>query len=386
MEDIFRKFNPWWEKNIDEKSIVRERFFDFFEESIKRKDIEFIAGLRRIGKTTLMKQVINFLIKEKEISPKNICYISLDNYSFIDYTIYDLVKIFQEISQLKIDEQIYLFLDEITFKEDFNLELKNLYDFGNIKIFASSSSASLLKDKHAFLTGRARTLEVEPLDFKEFLKFKSLKYSKRELPLMKSYFEKYMEIGGIPEYVITEDPAYISNMVNSIIDKDIIAKFQIKKTMQIKELFKLLCERIGKPITYSKLAKIIGLSKDTVKEYIGYFEQTYLFKLIEKKGKLNERLLGEKKLYVADVAIKNITTGFKEKGFIYENLVFNHIKSKNPNFILTIDTEIDFCYEDTIIEAKYGQDLSENQKKLFKSLRYKNKVIAEGVDFFLKEL
>lgn len=384
MDDLFRRFNPWWEKEFYSDSIIRDKYLDFFKNSIKRKDIEFITGLRRIGKTTIMKQIISYLINIKNINPKNICYMSLDSYYFVNHTIFDLVKKFQELSKLKIDEPIYLFLDEITFKKDFLLQLKNLYDFGNIKIFASSSSSSLLRDKNAFLTGRNRLIEIEPLDFKEFLNFENIEFSLRELPLMTSYFEKYMKIGGIPEYVLTKDPAYVTNMVNDIIDKDIIAYHNIKRNFEIKELFKLLCERVGKPITYNKLAKITSLSKDTVKEYIHYFEDVFLFSLVEKKGKLNERILGEKKLYIADVGIRNVTVGFKDKGAIYENLVFNKIKKYHPNFILKNGIEIDFYYSNTLLEAKYGMSLNEKQKLLFKSFKAKNKIIANDVNFFLK--
>jgi uncharacterized protein len=383
MEDLFRKFNPWWEKKFETTSIKREKYISFFKNSFKRKDIEFITGLRRIGKTTIMKQLIEFLIKNKKINSKHICYLSLDSYSFRNYSIYDLIKIFQKISKLEIDQNIYVFFDEITFKKDFLIQLKNLYDMGNIKIYASSSSSSLLKDKNAYLTGRTRLIEIEPLDFKEFLFFKNLNYSKRELPLMKTYFEKYMELGGIPEYVLTEDPSYITNMVNDIIDKDIIAYYNIKKNYEIKDLFRLLCERVGKPITYSKLAKIISCSKDTIKQYINYFEETYLFSLIEKKGKLNEKILGEKKLYVKDIAIKNINSGFKDKGAIYENLIYNIIKNKKPVFILKEGIEIDFYYHNTLIEAKYGREMNEKQIKLFNSINVKNKIIANGVNFFI---
>lgn len=385
MEQIFRKFNPWWEKEYSSHSIFRDAYLDFFERSFRRKDIEFITGLRRVGKTTILKQIIEFLIKEKKIDSKNICYLSMDSYSFMNSSIHDLVAKFQEISQLRIDEKIYIFLDEVTFKKDFLLQLKNLYDEENIKIYATSSSSSLLKDKKGFLTGRSRTTEIEPLDFLEFLKFKNLEFSKRELPLMKKHFEKYMELGGIPEYVLTEDPSYISNMVNDIIEKDIISQHNIKKSYQIKDLFRLLCERVGKPISFNKIAKITSLSKDTVKEFITYFQETYLFYLVEKKGKLNEKLLGEKKLYVADIGIKNIMTGFKDKGSIYENLVFNKIKKFKPEFIIKNNVEIDFYFKNYLIEAKYGQKLNDKQKKLFDELKIKNKIIAEGVEFFMHD-
>jgi len=384
MEELFYEFNPWWEEKYNFVGLKRDKYLSFLENNVKNKDIILLTGLRRVGKSTLLKQLIFFLINDYKINPKNICYLSLDSFSFKEKSIFDLVRDFRKINNLKINEKIYIFFDEVTYKDSFKEELKNLYDLGNIKIFATSSSASKLIDKKALLTGRSRLLEIEPLDFQEFLLFKNYNPKKSEKYLLEKYFQEYMEIGGMPEYVLTKDPQYIINLTKNIIYKDIIAKYNLRDNEAVEDLFRLLCERVGKPISYNKLSKILKISKDSVKSYINYFKETYLFYIIEKDSKsLNERIIDNKKLYCADVGIKNVVTGFRDLGSIYENLVFLKIRKENPRFIKKNGIEIDFKYKDTIIEAKYNQEIKDKQKELFDSIKIKNKIVANGVDFFI---
>jgi len=384
MEELMYEMNPWWEEEYVPEGIFRKKYLDLFEKNLDNKGIIFITGLRRVGKSTLIKQFISILLKDKKINPKRIMYLSLDAYLFNNSSIHELVNQFKKIHQIKEGEKIYLFFDEVVYKKDFNQELKNFYDAGNVKIFASSSSASLLRDKKAFLTGRAMTIEIDPLDFQEFLLFKNYSAKKSERYILEKYFEEYMEYGGMPEYVLTKDPNYITNLVESIIYKDIISLHNIKSSSIIKDLFKLLCERVGKQLSYNKIANVLGIHKDSVKDYVSYFIDSYLFYLIEKDAKsLNERIKDNKKIYCSDVGIKNVTVGFRDLGAVYENLVFLKIKQENPRYIKIEGIEIDFKTKDAVIEAKYKREMDKKQKELFDRLKIKRKIIADGMSFFL---
>jgi len=99
-----------------------------------------------------MKLIIKELIR-KGISSKYILYISLDDYLFHQNSIIEIINEYRKLHKLKVEEKIYLFLDEVTYKDNFHIQLKNIYDSQNTKIFAASSSASMLRDKKASLTG-----------------------------------------------------------------------------------------------------------------------------------------------------------------------------------------------------------------------------------------
>ena len=125
---------------------------------------------------------------------------------------------------------------------------------------------------------------------------------------------------------------------------------------------------------------------DSAKRYVGYFEKAYLFYVVDRYSKsINERITSPKKIYIGDVGIKNSITGFRDLGASYENLVFLNIKNENPSYYLENSIEIDFITKNTLIEAKYNQDMKENQKKLFDKIKIKNKIIAKGYSFFVQQ-
>lgn len=381
MNELFPSLNPWWTDESFPELVERKRYMQQLVPLLKTKDVIFLTGLRRVGKTTLLKQLIEELLSQG-IPKEHVFYVSLDMVAFDDLYIQDIIKEYRRMHSIPYDTYVYVFLDEVTYKERFNQELKNLYDLGYCKVFASSSSASVLTDKRAFLTGRSRYIEIEPLDFDEFLLFKGYKIRGGDGHLTKNYFEEYMELGGMPEYVLTKDPTYITEMVNSIVLKDIVAKYGLRNKQQLYDLLKLLMERVGKTLSYGKIARVLDISKDSVQTYISYFVETYLFSIVEQEGKLNERIRANKKFYCADVGIKNVVTGFRDKGAIYENLVFLKLKHKNPRYFRKGDVEIDFIFDDYLIEAKFGQKLEDKQKKVFDSVKKKKKLVAQGVDFF----
>ncbi|PIN80950.1 AAA family ATPase [Candidatus Woesearchaeota archaeon CG10_big_fil_rev_8_21_14_0_10_30_7] len=379
MEQTLNQMNPWWEKNNFETGIIRNKYLKNLLLHLEKKEIIFITGLRRIGKTTLLKQVINHLLNSVEAN--KILYVTLDFFLFKDKSLHQIIQEFRKLHMHKISEKIYLFLDEITQIKDFEKELKNLYDLENVKIYASSSSASLIKSKESYLVGRSRLIEVLPLDFEEFLLFNNLKVSKADSHLLKKYFEDYLKMGGLPEYVLTKDTSYIKNTIEQIIYKDVIALHHIKDKDSVEKLFILLCERAGKKFSYSKLARILGISVDTVRRFISYFKDVFLFYTIDKYAKsLNERTFSPKKIYIADIGIKNVFAGFKDKGSLFENLVFLKIKDKNPRYYFEHGKEIDFIVNNTAIETKYKNVIEEKELKFFNKAKFKRKILISNFE------
>lgn len=384
VESELYKQNPWWERGFEEKSVRRDFYLNEILKNVKTKDIVFLTGLRRIGKTTILMQAISSLLA-KGVKPEDILFIRLDSFNLLEYSIHQLIEEHRRIFKKSASDFFYLFLDEVASRDNFESELKSLYDGENIKIFCSSSVATLMRDKKALLTGRTRTIEVMPLTFQEFLLFKNAKIGKADSAKLKSYFEDYLKIGGIPHYVLTEDRVYLNELIENIIYKDVIAYHKISGERSVMELFILLCRRVGKPTSYNKLAEVLKISVDSVKRYVGYFEKAYLFYVVDRYSKsTNERITSPKKIYASDVGIKNMITDFKDLDASYENLVFLKIKDKKPNYYLENSTEIDFITKDSIIEAKYNQELNEKQTKAFNSIKSKNKIIAQGYKFFIE--
>jgi len=385
IESELYKQNPWWENKFEDKSISRDIYLKEIFKNIKTKEIILLTGLRRIGKTTIQLQTINRLLNNKT-KPEDILFIRLDSFTLLEYSIHQLVEEYRRIYKKSASEFFYLFLDEVTSKENFEQELKSLYDNENIKLICSSSIATLMRDKKAMLTGRTKTIEVMPLNFQEFLKFKNAKINKADNAKLEGYFREYIKIGGIPQYVLTGDKEYLKELIEGIIYKDIIAYHKITGEKTVKELFTLLCKRVGKPTSYNKLSGILKISVDSVKRYVSYFEKAYLFYIIDRYSKsTNEKMTSPKKIYIGDVGIKNLITEYGDLGASYENLVFLKIKNKNPSYYLKDTVEIDFITKDCVIEAKYNQKINDKQLKLFNTIKSKKKIIANGHKFFLDE-
>lgn len=380
-EDLFN-FNPWWEGRYKPSIHMREKYLIRLKQSLSKKEIVILTGLRRVGKTSIMKLMIKELLEN--ISPKKLFYVSLDSIALEQIPVHELLREYRKLHQLKRDEKIFVFLDEAAYRENINQELKNLFDNENVKIFISSSSSSILRDKSSLLTGRTKIIEVTPLDFREYLQFKNISVKNSEQYLFEKYFENYMQQGGMPEFVLYGDFEYLDNLVDSIIYKDIAYYRGVKDTTSLKEFFRLLMERAGKQLSLTKIAKVIGISTETVKRYFEYFQSTYLIYAIERCGKLNERLRAPKKIYAADVGIRNFITGFRDKGAIFENLFYFLIKSKSPCYVYKNSTEIDFYFDKTLCEIKYGRVMEKKQQTLFEETKAEQKIIISSIADYLK--
>ena len=333
IQKTIKNLNPWWQNIQIDLGVERKRYKKQILESLNDKRISFVLGSRRVGKTVLIFQVINELIKEG-INPKKILFISLDNSNLKDV----------DLSSLILDGKYdYVFLDEIQYLKNWETILKSIYDIpgSKLKIVCSGSSSFLLHDKKGMLTGRNKSITVYPLDFKEFQQFSNKKDYKAETI-------NYLEHGGYPEYILNRHPNYHNQLLEDIIRKDIVDRYNIRLIDPILELVSLVARQVGFKTSINKLSKVLKISDDTVKSYLEFLSQSYLIDYIYKYSpSVNDRVYSAKKYYFWDLGMRNSLTGFKDLGSLAENAVYNRLKSQNPTSQIfyhsdSSQSEIDF--------------------------------------------
>jgi len=382
MKDVLFQYNPWWEQNVILKDIIpRKKYMDILKFNLTNEQIIFLTGLRRIGKTTLLKLLAQELIREG-IPAKNILYVSLDDYIFKKYTILEILNEYRKTHKLPIEKKVYLLFDEVIYKKDFHQQLKNIFDRQNTKIFATSSSSIKLKDTKAFLTGRSYIIEVNPLTFEEYLDFKNIVILQRDRELLEPYFIDFIQSGGIPYNVLKNERDYITGLIDDIIYKDIIAEHGIKNPLMIKDYFLLLMERSGEQLSINKIANILKISVDSSKKYLSYFNDTFLIHLLSRHGKTNEKILSPKKIYCSDLGIKFNFTGLRDLGSYFENYIYLKLRHNDIYYLYEDGMEIDFYIKNTnsLIESKFNSKMNKKQKQLFESFKAKERLVIDSVE------
>ena len=372
LEQLLQKYNPWWEDEFQSPGVLRDSYLNELDKLVEKRRLVLIYGLRRTGKTTIMKQFIAH--KLKSVKSDHILFLSIDHPAFKPFSISGIIDEFRKMFKIKRNEKIYILIDEIQGKDEFEKELKAIYDLEEkVYIIASGSNSLLIKHKTSALTGRHARINILPLTFSEFLLFKNISIKPSEQYLRDKYLEEYMEIGGLPEYVLTKDPQYIEDIVEDVIYKDIAIRYNIKDPNLMKDLFYLLCNRVGKKVTSSKLGRLLRLSHDTIRNYLTYFQETFLVDLVEKEGTPNERKYGPKKVYINDLGILNVIGGNIESGAVSENLVYLNLKKNGRIRYIDINgRELDFLSNKTVYEVKFRDNITIDDIKHLIKIKKKN--------------
>jgi len=369
LQDYFI-LNPWWENKKFKTGISRPLYLQKLEKELDRKQIELIVGARRVGKTTIMKQLIEVLLKDK-IDKNSIFYVSCDFAKFIGVGILEHLANFRQLFSYKRDKKLYLFFDEVQESPKWQIELKSLYDSENIKIICSGSTSALLESHGGKLTGRQISTIINPLTFKEFLEFNNFKPKISESYLILKELEKYLRIGGFPENVLMPSEEYLSALLDDIFLRDIVRLYPVKNLTLIKDLFKFLASSVGSRTSYHKIANLLGISLETVRDYIDHLETAFLLKKMNKwTSSYADRTYAGKKIYLADTGLKTLLTGKGDLGAKAENLVFEklYLQKKRLGYFAVSEKEVDFVLGEvenpSIYEVKYTEEIDKINKSL----------------------
>ena len=294
------------------------------------KQIIIIAGLRRCGKSTLMQQIRAKL-------PERDYFFNFDDERLIHFSVED----FQVLHELFIEifgEQHTFYFDEIQNIPGWERFVRRLHDYG-YKIYITGSNATMLrKELGTRLTGRYIQFNLYPYAFCEYLTMRniSIQYNTTlEKGRLNAAFNDFMQQGGLPEYVALKNHDYLHDLYESILYRDIIARYNIGHQTALKELTYFLASNIGKECTYNSLKNAVGIaSATTLSDYCRYLEDTYLCYFINRFDfSLKKQLHYAKKVYFVDQALAQ-QIGFRctdDMGRLLENIVFLELKRRKQD-------------------------------------------------------
>ena len=321
------------EKFLSKSNLINRDIIVKEEKKLHAKEVVFITGIRRSGKSSLLHLIYKYISKVNEISDNNILFINFEDERFINFTNEDfalLYNLFLEIynpSGKKI-----LFFDEIQNINGWERWVNRLYEFENTKIFITGSNASLgNSDISTSLTGRNRQIQNFTFSFPEYALLKNIEFNERTIysdnkkVIIDRLLTKYLNTGGFPEALKADDIDIVDQYFKDIIYRDIIAKYNIRNIKELKELALYLISNTGSINSYENLKKIIGATNiSTIKNYITALQDVFLvYALPMFAYSIKKQIYNPNKYYAGDIGFYH-AVGFSftaDYGKLLENIV-----------------------------------------------------------------
>lgn len=333
--------------------LIRKKYLNQLIDGKDLNLIKVITGVRRSGKSTLLLQYKDYLIKEK-ISIKNIIYINFESAEY--YSIKNYIDLYSYIKNIINDskEKFYILLDEVQNVNEWEKAVNSfLVDF-NSDIYITGSNAYLLSSElTTLLAGRVLTIKIFPFSFSEFIKEYPFKSDEDKF----TKFDKYLKYGGMPMIVNMNDNEqliinYLNDLKEVVLKKDVINRNNIKDIVFLDNLIKYMASVIGNLTTPYAIAEFMkkngsSITNETVNSYLKMLENAYFIYRVpryELKGK--QLLKTQGKYYFIDNGLKNMIDGISsyDSGSSYENLIYIELLRKGYEVYVGQynDIEIDF--------------------------------------------
>ena len=373
--------------------VIREKYLSKIRPFYDVDLIKVITGIRRCGKSIILKQIIDE-IKSNGIKDDHIIYINMESkkYSYI-YNDDDLYKYIKE--KMVDNDKYYIFLDEVHKIEKWEIAVNSFKsDFGNkVSLFVTGSNSDLLSSEYATnIAGRYVSFKIYPFTFKEVCEFKNvLDKNKYEL---KSYFDEYMMWGGMPQrFILTDEEqikTYLSDVYDSIVIKDIIERFKITNIDLFNRIVEYIVTTSSQTFSVESLSKYFeqdnrSVAKNTLYNYLDYMCRAFLISKADRYDIRGKRILnGKYKYYLTDLGLGQIMNSSKklQLGAYLENIVYNELISRGydvkvgniengeVDFIATryqekLYFQVAYQLNDEIIDREFGiyKDIDDNYPK-----------------------
>lgn len=315
--------------------------------------IKILTGVRRCGKSTILKLIMKRLVEERGIAPEQIVSYRFDSMEYDGYSareIYALLK-----GALAPQRRTYLFLDEVQEIEGWEKVVNSLATDFDVDIYLTGSNSRMVSSEIAtYLTGRYVAFRIYTLSFGEYLFFKS-HYAEVGDP--KQELAEYVRLGGFPGthlQAYSQDEVYtiVRDIYNSTVFSDIVRRNQIKKMDQLERVVKYVFNNVGNTFSASSISAYLkserrSLDNETIYSYLDKLESAYLLHRCSRYDLRGKAILKtQEKFYLADVALRYSVLGYNEDSVAasLENVVYLELLRRGYEVYIgkTPDGEVDF--------------------------------------------
>lgn len=360
---ILYQFNPWWKgEDIPDLPPWRRAVFPELYAWIENPPVHraiLLSGARQVGKTTLLLQTIQTLLK-RNVSPSNILYATFDHPIIKLVGIDEVLKAWRE-RETKREGVEYLFLDEAQFIRDWGTWVKHQVDFNKQRrLIFTGSAMPLIEMEQESGVGRWHTIRLTTLSFYEYLNLKRVelpilpkissllslfswpesdfyKYGEAIKPYVPHFYE-YLIRGGFPQTALIENITQAQRLlrediIDKVLKRDMTALFGVRRVLELESTFLYLCMHDGGLLDIPDLCKNLSVKRPTAQHYIDLLEVTHLIYRLPPFGYGKGILRGRFKIYLADAAIspavllkgKEVLNDSTALGFLIETCVFKHL-------------------------------------------------------------
>ncbi len=337
----------------------------------KDKDlIKVVSGIRRSGKSTLLKIYYNHLLK-LGVGKKQIQFYNFElPENYLNKTWSDIY--FDIKKKMQPNKTNYVFLDEVQNIPFFEKLVDGLFATENTDIYITGSNAFLLSSELAtLLSGRYIEISILPFSFKEYLNARKIDTENKYLNYETLFFD-YVNETSLPKGIELRESGfdkiyeYLDAIYTTIIEKDITQRHQINDKRAFANIVKFAASNIGNQLSPGNISKTLkqdgqNIHHTTVEKYLDYLVTSFVFYKVNRfdlKGKI--QLATQEKYYIVDAGLLNVLVGkdrITERGHILENIVFLElIRRGNKVWTGTSrNTEVDFVCKNPVGEIEYYQ-------------------------------
>lgn len=318
--------------------------------------VKILTGVRRCGKSTILKMIMERLKTERHIPDERIISCRYDSMEYVDLTAKDMYD--QLKSRLSTEGKTYLFLDEVQEIEGWERVVNSLASDFDVDLYVTGSNSRMMSSEIAtYLTGRYISFRISTLSFGEYLMFR-----RQYAPVgdAKTELANYVRLGGFPAthlqaYSQEEVYTIVRDIYNSTIFSDIVRRSQIRKIDQLERIVKYTFNNVGNTFSAKSIADYLksehrSLDNETVYNYLEKLEKAYLLhRCIRYDLQGRELLKTQEKFYLADVALRYSVLGYNADSVAasLENIVYLELcrRGYTVNVGKTDGGEIDFVAE-----------------------------------------